>query len=116
MIACGPPGSLFGRNTQLEIVAKVVPNPLSQFGRKPTQDRVCYAVLVGRTSKLALDPSFLSEQHHRVPQEAMPIVDLGGTMQASVDECQCPACRVPACPQPGHEAPYGIRIMNINQH
>ena len=46
MIACGPQGSLFGRDTQLEIVAKVGPNPLSQFGKKPTQDRVCRAVHV----------------------------------------------------------------------
>ena len=43
-LSCCPQGSLFGRNTQ--IAAKVGPNPLSQFGRKPTQDRVCCAVRV----------------------------------------------------------------------
>ena len=44
-LVCGPQGSSLRRNIQF--VAKVGPNPLSQFGRKPTQDRVCRAVRVG---------------------------------------------------------------------
>ena len=44
-LVCGPQGSSLRRNIQF--VAKVGPNPLSQFGRKPTQDRMCCAVRVG---------------------------------------------------------------------
>ena len=44
-LGCGPQDSLLRWNIQF--VTKVGPNPLSQFGRKPTQVRVCRAVSVG---------------------------------------------------------------------
>ena len=109
--SCCPLVLILVRNPQF--VRKIRADPLGQLRREPTQDRACCTVLVGHPSWLWVQVFFVN---NTIAQEAMPIVDLGGTVQASVDECQCPACCVPACPPPGHEAPYGIRIMNINHY